>query len=597
MLFLRDEQVWAVPLAGGEAEQITALPHGVSAFEHAPRGRRLALAAAAPEPRFLVGRRRAARPRRSRASSRASTGGSTARAILDRHTHLCVQEARAGARPRRLTRGDWSVEGFSLVAGREAHRVLRRARRADGRPRAGAGRARRAGGAAASRASSRGWRARAARSAGRPDGEHVAFLGINEAGEPFGCEDSLWVVPSGGGDPRDLAPVRHLVMHLHLTQACDLLDWEADSGSGLAWDGSGAVICPRTMAGHSSLWRFPLEGEPEQVEGCEPHVHGYAHGGGRIVTFRAVDGRRARALRRAARRAAARRLTRDGAAWQRPLEGISYEDVSIPGPMAPIRATLVSPRGAGRKPLPLVLSIIGGPGSSWGPEPWLPDRALAVAGARVLMPDPRGSASYGRAWLEAIRGDWGGADAEDQLACVDWAVRQGLADPERLGVTGLSYGGFMTHWLIGQSDRFRAAVAANGVANQISAAANCDLGALWTPRLGWERPPADFERLWRQSPLAHAEAHHDAPADAPGRGRSPLPGGRQRAALRGAARARAHRRVRALPGGVAPDAGDRPAGPPDRHARADASAGSATTACSTRRSRDPARRDPAGQNR
>jgi dipeptidyl aminopeptidase/acylaminoacyl peptidase len=240
------------------------------------------------------------------------------------------------------------------------------------------------------------------------------------------------------------------------------------------------------------------------VEGCEPHVHGYAHGGGRIVTLRAAAGG-APELYAEQARGGPRRLTRDGAAWQRPLEGISYEDVSVPGPMAPIRATLVSPRGAGRKPLPLVLSIIGGPGSSWGPEPWLPDRALAAAGARVLLPDPRGSASYGRDWLEAIRGEWGGADAEDQLACVDWAVRQGLADPERLGVTGLSYGGFMTHWLISQSDRFRAAVAANGVANQISAAANCDLGPLWTPRLGWGRPPADFERLWRQSPLAHAD--------------------------------------------------------------------------------------------
>jgi dipeptidyl aminopeptidase/acylaminoacyl peptidase len=117
----------------------------------------------------------------------------------------------------------------------------------------------------------------------------------------------------------------------------------------------------------------------------------------------------------------------------------------------------------------------------------------------------RGCPSYGRAWLEAIRGNWGGADADDQLACVDWAVGEGLADPSRLGVTGLSYGGFMTHWLIGRSDRFRAAVAANGVTNQVSAAANCDKGAIWTTRLGWERPPAGFERLWRQSPLAHAE--------------------------------------------------------------------------------------------
>ncbi len=83
-------------------------------------------------------------------------------------------------------------------------------------------------------------------------------------------------------------------------------------------------------------------------------------------------------------------------------------------------------------------------------------------------------------------------------------MAEGLADPARLGVMGLSYGGFMTQWLVGQSDRFRAAVAVNGVTNQISAAANCDQGA-WTPRLGWGRPPADFERLWRQSPLAHAE--------------------------------------------------------------------------------------------
>ena len=106
------------------------------------------------------------------------------------------------------------------------------------------------------------------------------------------------------------------------------------------------------------------------------------------------------------------------------------------------------------------------------------------------------------------RGDqrrWGGADAEDQLATVDWAVGEGLADPARLGVTGLSYGGFMTHWLISQDDRFRAAVASNGVSNQISAVGNCDLGTLWTPRLGWERPPAGIEALWQQSPLAHAD--------------------------------------------------------------------------------------------
>jgi dipeptidyl aminopeptidase/acylaminoacyl peptidase len=107
--------------------------------------------------------------------------------------------------------------------------------------------------------------------------------------------------------------------------------------------------------------------------------------------------------------------------------------------------------------------------------------------------------------MEAIAGAWGGADADDQLAVCDWAVAEGLADPDRLAVHGLSYGGFMTSWLVGQTDRFRAAISVNGVSNQLSAAANCDLGALWTPRLGWGYPPDDLDRLWAQSPLAHAD--------------------------------------------------------------------------------------------
>ena len=498
VLFLRGDQVWEVPLAGGEPQVVTALPHGVSGFDLTPDGKRLALSAAAPETRFAVGPLVSGTPPLARVMTRADWRHD-GDGIVDRHTHLHLQDARPGARARRLTRGDWSVESFAWSPdGRRIAFCADRGERAD-----------LAAAPAVHAVAARGGEpVELARLAGScsavswsPDGAHVAFLGIDEAGEPYGCEDSLWIVPAAGGAPRDLAPGRHL--HLHLTLASDLLDWQVDAGGGLGWDGVDAVVSPVTVAGHTALWRFPLDGEPAPLSGCEPHVHGYASGGGRTVTLRAVDtGFIELHLERPG--GAARRLTRAGAAWQRHLAGVAVEQVSIPGPMGPIRATIAAPRGAGRAHLPLVLSIIGGPGASWGPEPWLPDRALADAGARVLMPDPRGSGSYGRAWLEAIRGDWGGADADDQLACTDWAVGEGLADPARLGVTGLSYGGFMTHWLIGQTGRFRAAVAANGVTNQIAAAANCDQGALWTPRLGWGQPPADHERLWQQSPLAHA---------------------------------------------------------------------------------------------
>jgi dipeptidyl aminopeptidase/acylaminoacyl peptidase len=500
VLFLRDEQVWAVPLAGGEPEQLTALPHGVSAFAHDPQGRRLALAARDPTPRFAVGP-----PTRGSAPLARVIGRVDWRldgdGYLDRHTHLFVQDARAGARARRLTRGDWSVESFAWSPdGRHIAFCADPSERADldSAP-------------AVHVVPARGGEPRElARLAGScrdvtwsPNGDHVAFLGIDERGEPCGCEDSLWVVPAGGGRARDLAPGRHL--HLHLANACDFVDWEVGQGDAIAWDGADAVIAPLTARGQTALWRFPLDGEPAEVEGAGAHVHGFAAGAGRVVTLRSTAAGVLDLYAEGGEGVGRRRLTREGSAWQRALTGIACEEVSIPGPAGPIRATLLAPRRAGRRRLPLVLSIIGGPGACWGPEPWLPDWMLAAGGARVLMPDPRGSASYGRAWLGAIRGDWGGADAEDQLACVDWAVGQGIAAPQRLGVTGLSYGGFMTQWLIGRSDRFRAAVAANGVANQISAAANCDQGALWTPRIGWGRPPADFERLWAQSPLAHAE--------------------------------------------------------------------------------------------
>jgi dipeptidyl aminopeptidase/acylaminoacyl peptidase len=154
-------------------------------------------------------------------------------------------------------------------------------------------------------------------------------------------------------------------------------------------------------------------------------------------------------------------------------------------------------------PLPTVVDIHGGPLGAWAPTPHLEVILLTGHGYRVVLPNIRGSTSYGADWIRPLLGDWGGVDAADVEAVVDQVVDAGLADPERLGVMGLSYGGFLVNWLVGTTDRFRAAVSENGVTNQVSGWAGSDSGPEYhrAQRLGDPLTPDGVERLWRQSPL------------------------------------------------------------------------------------------------
>jgi dipeptidyl aminopeptidase/acylaminoacyl peptidase len=132
--------------------------------------------------------------------------------------------------------------------------------------------------------------------------------------------------------------------------------------------------------------------------------------------------------------------------------------------------------------------------------------ALTAAGYRVLMPNIRGSTTFGAGWVGPLSGHWGEVDAEDALAAIDALVAQGLADSGRLGVMGLSYGGFLTQWLVGVTDRFGAAVSENGVANQVSTWANSYFGVHYNRRAGLGDPLSDdgMQALWRSSPLRNA---------------------------------------------------------------------------------------------
>lgn len=99
--------------------------------------------------------------------------------------------------------------------------------------------------------------------------------------------------------------------------------------------------------------------------------------------------------------------------------------------------------------------------------------------------------------------DWGGRDFEDLMKGIDRVIEKGVADPARLGITGGSYGGFMTNWAIGHTTRFAAAVAINSISNMVSMFGTTDIGLVWfTGQMGgfpWEQPEAYRER----SPLTY----------------------------------------------------------------------------------------------
>ena len=135
-----------------------------------------------------------------------------------------------------------------------------------------------------------------------------------------------------------------------------------------------------------------------------------------------------------------------------------------------IEGLLMTPSGA-EGPLPMIVCVHGGPTWNWGayfsdsePNAVL----LASAGYACLLPNPRGSIGRGHAFAQGVIGDGGGIDFRDIMAGVDHCIAEGVADPDRLGISGLSYGGYMAGWAVGQTDRFGAAVAMSVVSNYVS---------------------------------------------------------------------------------------------------------------------------------
>jgi dipeptidyl aminopeptidase/acylaminoacyl peptidase len=203
-----------------------------------------------------------------------------------------------------------------------------------------------------------------------------------------------------------------------------------------------------------------------------------------------------------------RRLSAHNDALIRSLAIVEPEEIrfrSFDG--TPVQGWLMKPVGfrEGQR-YPLILSIHGGPHGMYGYSFNPTFQAYAARGYAVLYLNPRGSNGYGQKFSDGTLREWGGGDYRDLMTGVDEILRtRAWVDPDRLGVTGGSYGGFMTNWIITQTPRFRAAVAVASLSNLVSFYSTSLYQDLIHAEFGgfpWD----DFELLWRWSPLRYIKA-------------------------------------------------------------------------------------------
>ena len=482
-------QPWLLPLAGGEPSRLAEFDGQVGVAEWSPDSRNVLALAQSGDERFRVGDPESPTARRITGFNWRLDGAG----IREQFTSLWVVPA-GGGRPRRLTEPAFEVAQAFWSPDSKRIGFL-----ADPRPEASILEELQAwavplrGGRRSQLASLRREIAAAAWSASGK----LALLGIDEPDLVGSASIGLWVKDGRG--------LRRLGEGLDRTFfnaiTTDLVDLTAHFPPPLLWLDDESVVALVTTDGSCVPYRFGLDGSVERlVERNDANCVAVAVGAGRLVTVANVSGGACEVY--AVEDGDLRRLSSNGSRWF-----ASYRRDPEPHSIRhrdghELQAWVVRPRG--RRSRGLVLQIHGGPYLAHGPTPWLEITALADAGFTVVYGNPRGSVGYGRAFAAAIDGNWGDTDESDLMRIVDWSIRQGLGRRGEVGLLGLSYGGYMTNWLLGRyPGRFAAAVSENPVVDLYSFSGQSDYGFIVAEfAAGLKRAWDDPARMLDRSPAA-----------------------------------------------------------------------------------------------
>ena len=390
-----------------------------------------------------------------------------------------------------------------------------------------------------------------------PDGRSIAFLGDRSANRRTGSAQAAMVVPATGGDVRPVGPddavfnslewspngkriallghedaetgrtrniavwtvnsdgskLRNHTEKVDVTFAdVGMSDMATGSGGDICWIDADTLLVQGSDRGATRLFKVPLKSaKPVPITDKRERVlQADMRPKGTTIAFVAGSTDMPFELRTStARGKRVKTIRNPNAGLVETVHLASPKEIDVAAPDGKkIQTWVLPPYGLDPKSdakYPLVVQIHGGPHAMYGYALFHEMQVMASRGYGVVFCNPRGSSGYGEEFTGVTRGTWGESDMPDVIAAVEAATELPWVDSDRLGITGGSYGGYLTNWIIGHDTRFKAAVTQRCVSNFHSFVGTSDIGYDFGVYEFDGTPWSDAEKLLKHSPISYVE--------------------------------------------------------------------------------------------